>query len=112
MVLTITLAIMTTDKAIDPTKRLGYFWLLIFINVCFFLFWVFSYMKILLASLSDVNFLKKFLNKERKKESLLVRLLKAIFNCVSEEKNGNSENILIPTRKANKFNLKKNELSF
>ena len=88
--LVVLLAIMATDKTIDPYHRIGYFWLLIAINLVFFVFWIAFYLKILLVALLDVKYFKNLL--ERKgKETILSKIVKAISNCIRNKKSNESD---------------------
>ena len=109
MVLTVTLAIMTTDKTVDSSHRIGYFWMLIAINLAFFIFWIAFYLKILMGSLLEVKFFKNLLSKKRK-ETLLSRFIKYVSACVLDKNKQENQPVFTdsnPKTKTIKFNIPK-----
>ncbi len=84
MVLTVTLAIMTTERKIDISNRISYFWILILINVAFFIFWIAFYVKILIISIIEIKFFKDLIS-SKAKGNRLSKFIQAISRIVSEK---------------------------
>ncbi len=58
MILTITLAIMTTDNQTNIVQKITYIWWLMGMNVAFYIFWIIYYSIILFKSLRKKKFFK------------------------------------------------------
>ncbi len=117
MVLTVTLAIMTSDKSIESSQRFIYSCLLLVVNLFFFIFWIVFYLKIQLGSLSNLKLFKNLLD-WMKKKALSSRIIKAISYFISKEKkknykgihtihNSNRKIVKLNFRKIVKLNFKK-----
>ena len=58
MILTITLAIMTTDNDTSIYQKITYIWCLFGMNIAFYIFWICYYIKILVKSLREKKFFR------------------------------------------------------
>lgn len=65
MILTLTLAIMSTENNYDSFQRVFISWILFLLNFMFYFFWAIFYLNILINSLKNKKFWRKILANKR-----------------------------------------------